>query len=163
MAKVDFRVMRNGYDRYAVDDAINNYEEKLLSLNKQVDLYTKEIERLKEELNNSRNDYLKLSNEIDIREKACEDISRLALKEANSLIESANKNADHIVREALSTARLILTELAKLSSDSMDVRSDMKDKLIKLMDALEEFNIPRLPDLRWLNEAKKEYDEQDMQ
>ena len=92
-----FRVLKNGYDRFAVDDAV----------------------------------------------------------EANEIISAAQKDADAIVHESLVTARLILTDLSRLYGDADMVKDSTKKKLEGLLTELDEFQLPKMPDLRWLNEAEK--------
>ena len=64
------------------------------------------------------------------------------------------KNADEIIREAISTARLILIDLTKLYSQATDVKGDMKKQLEQLLQQLDDFRIPQMPDMRWLEDAE---------
>ena len=66
------------------------------------------------------------------RQEAADNIARLSLREANEIISTAQKNADEIIREAISTARLILIDLTKLYSQATDVKGDMKKQLEQL-------------------------------
>ena len=49
---------------------------------------------------------------------------------------------DEIIREAISTARLILIDLTKLYSQATDVKGDMKKQLEQLLQQLDDFRIP---------------------
>ena len=60
-----------------------------------------------------------------------------------------------IVRESLQTARLILTDLSKLYGGAEEVKDTTKENLEKVIKDLNSFELPRMPDLRWLEEAEK--------
>lgn len=102
--KPKFRIMKQGYDRFAVDDALERLQFELDAKEKQLQSYTKQIEFANEQLNLIKERYQSLVSELNVREKAADDIARLALREANTVISSAQNNADSIVKEALSTA-----------------------------------------------------------
>lgn len=84
-----FRVMKNGYDRFAVDDAVDRYVREIDSLKKQLDLTSRQIQSANEQLAVIRQRYQTLVSELTVKEKAADDIARLALKEANTIIETA--------------------------------------------------------------------------
>lgn len=157
MAKIkpEFRIMKNGYDRFAVDDAMDDFSTTISDLEKRNGLYQKEITNLEDQLNSIRNRYQVIVNELSIKEKAADDIARLALREANIIIDSAQDNADSIVREALSTARIILSDLSRISIDASVMKDEMHDQLEQLMLALDSFEIPKLPEVKWLKDFDK--------
>ncbi|MEG0077274.1 DivIVA domain-containing protein [Anaerorhabdus sp.] len=152
MAKIkpEFRLMKNGYDRFAVDDAIEEYATEIETLESKLALYEKEIQDLAEQLNSVRNRYQVIVSELSIKEKAADDIARLALKEANIIIDSAQSNADSIVREALSTARIILSDLGRISTDASVMKDEMHEQLSQLIQAIDDFEIPKLPEVEWI-------------
>lgn len=154
--KPQFRVMKNGYDRFAVDDAINDYHSELEKLEKQVELYKKQLDTSQEQLNQLKVRYKTLVSELSVKEKAADDIARLALKEANAIIDTAQNNANAIVKEALSTARIVLVELSQLSKSATGFKEDMKAQLETLMKNIDEFEFPSVPDINWLKEKKNE-------
>jgi cell division initiation protein len=96
--------------------------------------------------------YQSLLGELSVREKAADDIARLALKEANTVIASAQNNADTIVKEALSTARIVLVEIARIAKEAKGMKKDMQEQVAALSKALDDFVIPSLPALRYLNQ-----------
>jgi len=100
-------------------------------------------------------DYQNLENSVDAQRQAAENIARLSLREANEIIETARQNADAIIRESLITARLILTDLSKLYGDANEVKTSTLVKLDGLIKELEEFELPKMPDLRWLKDAEE--------
>ncbi len=152
--KPQFRMMKNGYDRFAVDDAIERYQSEIEALEKKLELYSRQVETATEQLNMIKSRYQSLVTELAVKEKAADDISRMALKEANSIIDTAQNNADSIVREALSTARLILVDVSRLTSEISGMKSEVRTQLTSLLKSLDEFTIPTLPALEWLESTK---------
>ena len=154
-AKPQFRIMKNGYDRFAVDDAIHDYHARLEMMEKQLELYQKQMNETREQLEAVRLRYKTLVSELAVKEKAADEIARLALKEANAIIDTAQNNANSIVQEALSTARLVLVELANLSRSATGMKEEMKQQLDALMKSIDEFEFPPIPPMDWLNEEER--------
>jgi len=136
-----FSPMKNGYNRYEVDEEMKRLTESLEDARIQVERNRKLAEQAGEQLAVIKDRYRVLINELSIREKAADDISRIALKEANQIISTAQNNADSIVKEALTTARMLLIEIARIADDANDVKSDMQEKLNALQKTLDEFVI----------------------
>jgi len=152
-----FRVMKNGYDRFAVDDAVERYANQVDQLEKKVQLYEQQLNEADQRMRDLQQQYAKLENSIDAQRQAADNIARLSLREANEIIDTAQKNADAIIRESLNTARLILTDLSKLYGDADAVKTTTRDKLEKLIQELDDFQLPKMPSLRWLDEAERKY------
>ena len=150
-----FRVMKNGYDRFAVDDAVERYAAQVDQLEKQVDAYRSQLAEADRKLAELQARYDALNRSMDARSQAADSIARLSIKEANEIISAAQKDADAIVHESLVTARLILTDLSKLYGDADMGKDSTKKKREDLLAELDEFQLPKMPDLRWLNEAEK--------
>lgn len=150
-----FRVMKNGYDRFAVDDAVEKYAAQVEELNNKVHAYEQQLEKVNSQLAQARLQYQNLESSLDAEKQAAESIARLSLREANEIIDTAQQNADMIVHQALVTAREILTELSRLYGDANVVKQSTKSKLESLIKELDEFKLPKLPDLTWLREAEK--------
>ncbi|MGB4985458.1 MAG: DivIVA domain-containing protein [Erysipelotrichaceae bacterium] len=140
-----FSLMRNGYDRYEVDDKINSLLVEIMALKKNNEV----LEIKNREINNNfstlQQRYQLLLSEISFREKTADDISRLALKEANHIIGNAQGNADTIVSEALLTAKNVLDEVNRIAHDGKILKEDMQNRLIELSTALDRFDIPQIP------------------
>ena len=149
-----FRVMKNGYDRFAVDDAIDRYAAMVDQLQRKVELYQQQLVETTRQLEEIRGKYESLQAMDASRKEAAENIARLSLREANAIIETAQKNADEIVRTAISTSRLIMMDLSKLYSQAGDVKTEMKEELSDLIKALDDFRIPEMPDMKWLESAE---------
>jgi cell division initiation protein len=152
--KPTFRVMKNGYDRFAVDDAIDQYALQVEQLQKKLELYQQQLVETTRSLDELKQRYQQILTTEQSRKEAAENIARLSLREANEIISTAQKNADEIVKEAISTARLILVDLSKLYSQAGDVKSDMRKQLEDMLTQLDDFKIPQMPDMRWLEDAE---------
>lgn len=152
--KPTFRVMKNGYDRFAVDDAIDRYAAMVDQLQRKVELYQQQLVETTRQLEEIKGKYESLHAMDASRKEAAENIARLSLREANQIIATAQKNADEIIRTAISTSRLILMDLSKLYSQAGEVKTEMKGELTDLIKALDSFRIPEMPDLKWLEEAE---------
>lgn len=152
--KPTFRVMKNGYDRFAVDDAIDQYAQQIEQLQKKLSLYQQQLVETTRTLEDMKQRYQQILTTEQSRQEAVDNIARLSLREANEIISTAQKNADEIIREAISTARLILIDLTKLYSQATDVKGDMKKQLEQLLQQLDDFRIPQMPDMRWLEDAE---------
>lgn len=152
--KPTFRVMKNGYDRFAVDDAIDRYAAMVDQLQRKVELYQQQLVETTRQLEEIKGKYESLQAMDASRKEAAESIARLSLREANQIIATAQKNADEIIRTAISTSRLILMDLSKLYSQAGEVKTEMKGELTDLIKALDSFRIPEMPDLKWLEEAE---------
>lgn len=153
--KPTFRVMKNGYDRFAVDDAIERYAAQVQMLEKKLALYQESLVETTEKLEDMKAQYKDLNTSLDTRNETADHIARLSLREANEIIETAQRNADDIVREALATARLILTDLTRLYDNADNVKVEMRKKLETLLEELDDFQIPQMPDMKWLSEAEE--------
>lgn len=139
--------MKNGYNRYQVDDKITQLTSEIDSLQKKLTLYSNRLEEVEKQCASYKEKYLTLAGEIRMKEKAAEDIARIALKEANVIVQTANDNADVIVKEALASARAILLEVNKLGEETGEIKSRMINELSRLDKALNEFEVPNPIDL----------------
>ena len=150
-----FRVMKNGYDRFAVDDAIERYASRVDQLERQLAAYQEQLQQCQAQMKHLKADCKNMESSLNIRKKAVDSIARLALHEANQMVTAAQKNADEIVRQSLLTARLILTDLTRLYGSAEAVKENSRGQLEELLQKLNAFELPKMPDLRWLEEAEK--------
>ena len=148
-----FRVMKNGYDRFAVDDAVEKYASEVEELEKRIALYQQQLAEDNAKMNQLQQQYLSLEKEYQSRKASNDEMARLALREANEIIAAAQKNADQIVREAVNTASGILSDLSRLYDEAGQAKGYMSDELQKLQKDLDAFRIPTMPDLKWLQDA----------
>ncbi len=152
--KPKFRIMKNGYDRFEVDSKIDSYQQEIYDLRRKLEIYSAKLEQSTLIMEELRTRYVNVSATLSSKEQMADNISRMALQEANQIIRSAQENADLIIKEALSLSRLILTDLTKLSNSVIDMKGEVKDKLDVLYKDIEDFKLPELPDLKWLEEAE---------
>ncbi|MBR2761146.1 MAG: DivIVA domain-containing protein [Solobacterium sp.] len=150
-----FRVMKNGYDRFAVDDAVDRYAAQVDQLERRLAQYEKQLSETNARLIQLQAQYQNLENSVEAQRAAADSIARLSLREANEIIDNARKNADSIIHESLVTARLILTDLSRLYGDADTVKTATRARLEGLIRELDEFDLPKMPDMRWLEEAEK--------
>ena len=109
-----------------------------------------------EKLEDLQTRYNEIERAVDVRKDAADSITRLSLQEANDVMARAQDNADEIVKEALSVARSILLDLSQLYTEAGEVKSDLSQQLTDLQKSLDNFRLPKLPDMDWLEEADKE-------
>ena len=149
--KPTFRVMKNGYDRFAVDEAIESYASQVDELEHRIAIYQQQMAENEQKFKRLQAVHTEMVQSLDARKSAAEDIARLSLREANDIITDAQANADEIIREAIGTAKVILMDLTRLYAQAGDVKGEMKDKLQHLQDELDAFQIPKMPDPKWFS------------
>jgi len=159
--KPRFRISKRGYDRFSVDDTLDRLTFERETLKQQLETYNKQMAEATLQLESIKSRYQNLLGELSVREKAADDIARLALKEANSVIASAQNNADSIVREALSTARIVLVEIARISKEAKGIKKEMQDQLTALTKALDDFVIPVIPAISLVEHKDTDQDSAD--
>lgn len=156
MAKQLFDTMKNGYNRYQVEDYLNELEEKMAMLNRKVEMYRKRSEEVEQQLTLIKRKYQYVVDNLAAKEQAADDMARMAMRESNRIVETAQANADVIVKEALMSARSILLEVAKMGSEATELKGNMYEQLKIISKALDDFEIPPLPDMDLL---KKDEDD----
>ena len=149
-----FRITKNGYDRFAVDDAIERYAAEIAQLERKLQLYQDQLVETTRNLEELRRRYQELQKTDDARKETADNIARLSLREANEIINTAQKNADVIIREALASARGIREDLSVLYQEAGSVKTEASQKLENLLKDLDDFTLPEMPDLMWLKEAQ---------
>ncbi len=148
---------QDSYARLNRDEELERAQAENRELKEQLVRYQTQIKAANDQLIQLKQRYSTLINELSMREKAAEEISRLALKEANQVIETAKGNADLIVREAMTSAKTVFIEISRVSKETSFMRSDIKDKLLSMNQMLDSFSIPTIPNLDYLaKDDKKE-------
>ena len=147
MDRYAFDTMKNGYNRYQVEDYIQTQKLQMESLQKKLEkanLLKEELTREDQELETR---YRDVSENLEVKEKAADEMTRMAMKEANMIVDTAHRNADAIVKESLMMARGILMEVARLGDEANDLKGSMRKELQKITQALDDFETPEIPDL----------------
>ena len=116
-------------------------------LKKKQTVLLKQVEEMEKELAEKQQEYNKVMENLAIREKAAGEMARIAMKEANMVVDTAQKNADAIVKESLIMARGILLDIARLGNEANELKGSMKDELRQLEAALDEFETPNIPNM----------------
>ncbi len=154
MAQKQFDIMKNGYNRYQVEDYLSNLENRMAMLHRKVDMYRLRSEEVERQLNQIKKEYHHVVDNLSAKEKAAEEMARIAMKEANVIVDTAQANADVIVKEALMTARSILLDIAKLGNEASELKGTMYEQLESLSRALDEFEVPPIPEMDLLKEKE---------
>lgn len=147
MAQKQFDIMKNGYNRYQVEDYLSDLENRMAVLHRKVDMYRLRSEEVERQLNQIKKEYHHVVDNLSAKEKAAEEMARIAMKEANVIVDTAQANADVIVKEALMTARSILLDIAKLGNEASELKGTMYEQLESLSRALDEFEVPPIPEM----------------
>lgn len=155
-----FKIKYKGYDARAVDEYFYRNGNQLDEMQKRAETAEKELAELKQSYEKLVEEHTTLKNNIESRERAADEISRIALKEANTIVETANRNADSIVKEALATARQILVEMSNLGNEAIFLKKHVKERMDRLAKVIDDFTLPNIPSLDCL-ELIDENDEKD--
>lgn len=147
MDKRVFDTMKNGYNRYQVDDYVQMLQLQLDALQKKLDKELLVSERLQREKAELERKYRDVSDNLHVKEQAASEMARMAMKEANVIVDTANQNAEAIVKEALLMARGILLDIARLGNEANDLKGSMREELQKISEALDNFETPVIPDM----------------
>lgn len=150
MDKRVFDTMKNGYNRYQVDDYVQMLQLQLDALQKKLDKEALVSERLQREKAELEKKYRDVSDNLHVKEQAASEMARMAMKEANVIVDTANQNAEAIVKEALLMARGILLDIARLGNEANDLKGSMREELQKISEALDNFETPVIPDMELL-------------
>lgn len=147
MDRYAFDTMKNGYNRYQVEDYIQTQKLQMESLQKKLEKANLLKEELTREYQELETRYRDVSENLEVKEKAADEMTRMAMKEANMIVDTAHRNADAIVKESLMMARGILMEVACLGDEANDLKGSMRKELQKITQALDDFETPEIPDL----------------
>ena len=147
MDRYAFDTMKNGYNRYQVEDYIQTQKLQMESLQKKLEKANLLKEELTREYQELETRYQDISENLEVKEKAADEMTRMAMKEANMIVDTAHRNADAIVKESLMMARGILMEVARLGDEANDLKGSMRKELQKITQALDDFEAPEIPDL----------------
>lgn len=147
--------MKNGYNRYQVDDAILKLTEENTLLKTKLEAYISQNEEDKNKYEQLLEKYHTMSKDLEVKEKAANEIASIAIKEANDIVQSANLNADAIIKEALISAREILASVSKLGLEAKEIKANLNDQLHVLTNAIEGFDVPPIPSPNLINNCNE--------
>ena len=121
-----------------LNQTINDLTGKNEVLDTRCKLLLKDIERLKIDIN--------------IKDNAMGEISKIAMSEANKLVSSASYSADLIISEALNNAKMILLGLTHTAKINQEAKDQFKAQIDELLMKIDQFESVELPDVRWLSQ-----------
>ena len=78
MDKRIFDTMKNGYNRYQVDDYMQTQKLQMDALQKKLESVNRELEMLRQEKKVLENEYRKLNDNLHIKESAASEMARMA-------------------------------------------------------------------------------------
>ena len=150
-----FDTMRNGYNRYQVDDKVASMKEEIAMLYRKLDMYQMQSEEMKRQLASIKEKYQLVVDSLAAKERAAQDLTRIAMKDANTIVTTDHNNADQIVQEALMTARRILLDVAELGNEASSLKGNMREPLNAWSEMLERFEVPPIPDMELLTSTSE--------
>ena len=145
-----FNLVRNGYDYYQVDNELDRLNFQIQSLNEKIVMYQNQIDNINNNFVTLKKRYQVLVSELSMKEKAADDVARIALKEANAIFENAQNNADKIIQQSIVDAQAIIEQVQQYNEDSFaqlkKIREELMNSVAKI-DALQPVEIPVIPDV----------------
>ncbi len=150
-----FDIVKSGYNRYQVDDQMNELNAQLVLLTRQVSAYEKQGEEDRKKIQVLQEKLDQLQRDILIKERAASEMTQLALKEANKIINNATSNADLIVREALLSAKDILLNMNRLGVEAQEMKQHLNEQVRVLSETIEGFDLPPIPKKELLDKCEE--------
>ncbi len=141
-----FNLVANGYDCYQVNSEIDRLEYQIHELNERILIYQNQIETVNNQFAMIKKRYQLLVSELSMREKQADDVARLALKEANSMIDEARYNADSIIEEAVLEVQQYVDTVKEYNQASSQAKKQLTDAVAQLMEKLKLYDEIQLPD-----------------
>ena len=141
-----FNLVANGYDCYQVNSEIDRLEYLIQELNQRILIYQNQIETVNNQFAMIKKRYQLLVSELSMREKQADDVARLALKEANSMIDEARQNADNIIEEAVLEVQQYVDTIKEYNKISSEAKNQLTDAIELLKEKLKLYDEIQLPD-----------------
>lgn len=91
MDRYAFDTMKNGYNRYQVEDYIQTQKLQMESLQKKLEKANLLKEELTREYQELETRYRDVSENLEVKEKAADEMTRMAMKEANMIVDTAHR------------------------------------------------------------------------
>ena len=141
-----FNLVANGYDCYQVNSEIDRLEYLIQELNQRILIYQNQIETVNNQFAMIKKRYQLLVSELSMREKQADDVARLALREANSMIDEARYNADSIIEEAILEVQQYVDTVKEYNQASLEAKKQLTEAVQQLMEKLKIYDVIQLPD-----------------
>ena len=147
MAEINnFTIVRNGYNPAEVDRKIEALNNEIKRLDELLEAYSSQVSSMNTQYVNLLKRYQNITSDLSQKEKAAVDIKRMALKEANAVVEKARQNGEEIERQAWYKGEKIIRDSCKYADDVKVYKEKLSGLLIDFLKLLEECEDPILPD-----------------
>ncbi|HHX07748.1 MAG TPA: hypothetical protein GX741_04955 [Erysipelothrix sp.] len=133
----EFRILKNGYDRFQVDQKLQKYQEEFVQLQTKVQMYEQQLDTIQQQFDESQQRVQVLQTDLANREKVFRDLNDQAFRQANAIVETANQEAQLMVSQAVSTAKLLLAQLAKLMNETREVDANLQQQFDDLSQTIQ--------------------------
>ncbi len=130
MANVSCKKQLFGLNKKQVNTMIQNYDSIIRSKDE-------EISKLKKEHEDALKQLELLQHRVNINDRTNEEIARLALKEASTLIEKAKKNANMILKESLDYVHDLNKEVEGYKDQAIAFRANIEKMSKELMETID--------------------------
>ncbi|MBR0138315.1 MAG: DivIVA domain-containing protein [Erysipelotrichaceae bacterium] len=142
-----FNLVRNGYDCYQVDNELDRLNFQIQSLNEKIVMYQNQIDNINNNFVTLKKRYQMLVSELSMKEKAADDVARIALKEANAIFENAQSNADKIIQQSIVDAQAIIEQVQQYNDESFAQIDRIKEELMASVEKLNSFAAVEIPNI----------------
>jgi len=142
-----FNLVQSGYDCYQVNSEIDRLEFHIQELNEKILMYQNNIEAVNNQFAMIKKRYQLLVSELSSREKQADDVARLALKEANTIIEEAQKNADKIIQNAMVEIQDYIDQVNQYNQRTIASNNEIKAAMNNLVNSINTYESIEVPNL----------------
>ena len=139
-----FRTSITGYNKWEVNQFVNEVTDKYESMLKRLKESDQQIEKLKQELIKAKEKEMGWTRAFSVAEDAANQIRRVAKEESRSIIEDARKNASRIINDAL-----IKAEEAEQTAQALRRRVDIYKRKVKEVIREQEEMIDEIGDINY--------------
>ncbi len=140
----EFRSALFGYSKSEVNQKFKSLTDQISDYQSQIETLETSLQRKQSELEQVNAQLEKAMNRVDVLEKTQEQIARMALKEASTLINKAKHNANLILGESLKYVRSLSGEMDDFKEKATSFRKavvKMSQDILDTIDGSELFTI----------------------
>ena len=139
-----FRTSITGYNKWEVNQFVNEVTDKYESMLKRLKESDQQIEKLKQELIKVKEKEIGWTRAFTVAEEASNQIRRVAKEESRNIIDDARRNASRIINDAL-----IKAEEAEQSAQNLRRRVDIYKRKVKEVIREQEEMIDEIGDINY--------------
>ena len=100
-------------------------------------MYEQQLDTIQQQFDESQQRVQVLQTDLANREKVFRDLNDQAFRQANAIVETANQEAQLMVSQAVSTAKLLLAQLAKLMNETREVDANLQQQFDDLSQTIQ--------------------------